>query len=100
MAREIYSEAVNTGRNIDRGKRPDEKFVKCAKCGFICNTQRDHKGRDGSRLGYGIAHESRTVTFDDDNVEFDALVDFDGKRVSDPVVTSGCPLCGTYLYNK
>lgn len=32
----------------------DDRFVRCRKCGFICNTDRDRHANSGSRLGTGV----------------------------------------------
>ena len=52
----IRSEAVHHGLNFDVGTHRDEKHVRCARCGFICNTDRDMKGRRGSKEGWGIKY--------------------------------------------
>ena len=33
-----------------------EPFVRCARCGFICNTKRDHHSNYGSRDGWGMTY--------------------------------------------
>jgi hypothetical protein len=57
----------------------DATFKRCKKCGFPCDTSRDKTGS-----GSGIRYEAiiHTATTAPDN----------------PVVTSGCPFCGTRNY--
>jgi len=81
MGRRIYSEAINHGRNQDRGRNED-RFVRCSRCRWICKVKRDRQADVGSTVGWGMA-------FVDDSV-----------NPIDPTVTAGCPQCGTYLYNK
>jgi len=55
--RRIFSEPVRHGRNFDRGEYKDDAYIKCSKCGFICNTQRDQYAPEGSRVGWGVKYE-------------------------------------------
>ena len=55
--RRIFSEPVRHGRNFDRGEYKDDAYIKCSKCGFICNTQRDQYSHEGSRIGWGVKYE-------------------------------------------
>lgn len=85
------------GLNRDLGKYPESGYVRCSKCGFLCNTSRDVSFPDGSKAGYGTL--ITTQEFDDTSVGFDnSRVSFDGDI--DPTVVGGCPFCGTYLYNR
>ena len=52
----IRSDAVYSGRNQDKGVHSDRKYVRCARCGFMCNADRDRKGRRGSKEGWGITN--------------------------------------------
>ena len=54
--RRIYSEPVRSGRNFDRGEYKDDAYIKCSKCGFVCNTQRDQYSTEGSHLGWGMKY--------------------------------------------
>ena len=54
--RRIYSEPVRSGRNFDRGEYKDDAYIKCSKCGFVCNTQRDQNAPQGSRVGWGLKY--------------------------------------------
>ena len=62
MARKIKSTTVTHGRNAETPAYPDDQYVRCWNCGFICNLKRDHRARKGSKEGDGITHdwESRT----------------------------------------
>ena len=55
--RRIPSETVRSGRNFDKGDYDDNAYIKCSKCGFICNTQRDQYSHEGSRIGWGVKYE-------------------------------------------
>jgi len=52
--RRVRSRAIHAGRNRDRGTYHDNKYVKCARCGFVCNTERDLSASRGSNLGWSI----------------------------------------------
>lgn len=54
MSREIHSDSVRHGRNAETVYPPDNKYIRCWNCGFICNTDRDLHVPKGSRLGDGI----------------------------------------------
>lgn len=53
MSIRIPSDSVTTGENAEHPTYSDHAYVKCGNCGFICNTDRDLRGRDGSRAGDG-----------------------------------------------
>jgi hypothetical protein len=92
---------VKTGLNRELGKYPESGYVRCKKCGFMCNTHRDIQKQLGSRAGYGIIYES-VKEYDAVDVEYDSVSNvYDGRAVgTEPTVNAGCPLCGTYLYNS
>ena len=64
------------GRNAPAVGNPESAFIRCSRCGFVLNTTRHPKGR-----GEGITHA--TLTYSD---------------ADDPTASSGCPLCGTFMY--
>jgi hypothetical protein len=124
MAREITSKAVYHGDHAETSGA--DEFVRCARCGFPCKLDRDKQGHEGSKIGWGINYTEYpivtatydssdldynpdTVVYNYDNVYDDSdLYDggsgtaYDGviRTIYDPVVTGGCPQCGTFLYNK
>jgi len=53
----IRSEAVHSGMNLDVGDYKDDRQVRCGRCGFICNVDRDLHANDGSRIGWGIKYD-------------------------------------------
>lgn len=63
--------ATKRARGLD-----DDNKVRCKKCGFICDLERDKQG-DGS----GVTFTSVTDSASDN-----------------PVAVSGCPFCGTRNY--
>jgi hypothetical protein len=100
MTNYVPSKAVHTGRNIDIGKWKDDRFVRCAKCGFINNLDREIHLPEGARGGYGWKYIDIT-TFDATDIIFDhEEIHFDGNYMKRQVYVGGCKLCGTYLYNK
>ena len=56
MGRRLRSDSVDFGRNHDTVYPSDKAYVRCARCGFMCNTDRDMYSSEGSRLGYGISY--------------------------------------------
>ena len=109
MARYIKSDAVHHGRNFDRGAFKDDRQVRCARCGWICQLDRDSRHPEGSLAGWGIKFDETTGTaqaeYDDASFDYNTPIWYDGLPLADytrddPVVIGGCPQCGTYLYNK
>jgi len=82
MGRQLYSEEINSGRN-SKGNKSDDIFVKCSRCRFMVKVNRHTQGRYGSHQGWGLKYSDTTHASGD---------------VTDPIVTSGCPQCGTFLY--
>ena len=78
----VDSKAVVSGRNSEHPSFRDDRYVRCSQCGFVCHLDRDARYSEGSRAGTGI-----TPT----NVV--------NQVADDPVVSSGCPLCGSYRYH-
>lgn len=52
--RAVRSDAVGYGRNADILL---DNYVKCARCGFTCNLDRDVRAPYGSRAGWGLRYE-------------------------------------------
>ena len=82
---------------------PRESRITCAQCGFIVDTERDAMGDTGSdNQSGGTEIRNTTITINQtvnnlpihlrDMATFRAT----SRVVKEPVVTSGCPLCGTY----
>jgi ssDNA-binding Zn-finger/Zn-ribbon topoisomerase 1 len=101
--REIRSEAVHHGRNIDlNAGRQDDRYVRCTKCNFIAHLDRDRRAPCDSRVGDGIKYVDLSVLYNSSSTLYDACeTTYDGLTgVKDPVVVMGCPLCGSLLYDK
>ena len=97
----MRSDSVNYGLNAENAKRRDDRFVRCGRCGFICHLDRDKFSHYGARDGWGINYtKTGSRAYDDADVKYDGTEAYDGKSIYDPVVTGGCPQCGTYMYNK
>lgn len=58
----------------------DDSFFRCRRCNFPVNLRRDKTGS-----GSGISLTAITIN---------------GKSLYDPVVSSGCPFCGTRNYKN
>lgn len=54
MGIRIRSDAVSYGRNSDI--IPDN-YVRCSRCGFVCDLNRDSQAPYGSRAGWGLRYE-------------------------------------------
>lgn len=53
MGIRIRSDAVGYGRNAD--VIPD-RYVRCSRCGFVCDLTRDVRAPYGSRAGWGLRY--------------------------------------------
>jgi hypothetical protein len=51
-------------------------------------------------MGWGMTYEQQTPEpYDEATIIYDSSSQYDSSTTSyDPVVTGGCPQCGTYLY--
>jgi len=89
---EIPCDIVTHGLNADFSPIPETRYIRCRKCGFILNTARHPKG-----WGTGISFD---ISLNVDQGWGNGIWGgYYTPAVADPVVTSGCPLCGTYLYD-
>jgi hypothetical protein len=98
MGRHIYSEEVDHGDNMDRGKYSDANFVRCSRCKWICNTQRDSERDEGSYAGWGNKFEQVNTSYVKPLTYSNSKVEYNGSELQDPIRQGGCPQCGTYLY--
>lgn len=96
--RHIRSSAVKYGRNRDIDTWDDNRYVRCARCGWVCNLDRDLRGQRGSRQGWGITEEDQGGWLDEPNGWF--IGEWFVRTQVDPVVSSGCPQCGTLMYDR
>jgi hypothetical protein len=91
-AGEIPCVSISHGLNADFSAVPETSYIRCRKCGFIMNKARHPKG-----WGTGISFD----------ISANADQGWGGgpwgggfpPSVADPVVLSGCPFCGTYIYD-
>lgn len=88
-AQEIPCVSVTHGLNADFSALPETAYIRCRKCGFILN-----KARTGKGWGTGISFIIPDLGWG--NTPWG---DPYPPAVADPVVTSGCPFCGTYIYD-
>lgn len=123
MGQQIPSKEVYHGRNFST---ESDKFVRCSRCGFICDLQRDQRAPDGSRIGWGITYTAQNVceqeynsnetyggdtdqAYNDGSI-YDPDTTYDAgtgknydcvdRTIYDPIVHTGCPQCGTLRYDK
>ena len=104
----IDSDEIRTGRNAENNVPRDSRYIRCSRCGWMCNTDRDIRAPYGSKTGEGVTRE-QVVQYDGapdtTPVEYDGE-DEDGRRVtydghrSDFTITGGCPFCGSYTFDK
>jgi len=100
MGRRIRSRPVTRGLNFDKGKWHDDSFMRCSRCGWLCNLDRDVHYNSGDHVGWGIDYTPLVVHYDTLALNYDSDFPYDGPVVEEPIVTAGCPQCGTFLYNK
>lgn len=62
MGEHIKSKAVYNGRNFDVGPWRDDRFIRCSRCGWINNLDRDLHSEDRSYLGWGTTFVTVTST--------------------------------------
>lgn len=101
------SQTAGTGRAIKKqneapGDRVDRR-IECGQCGFRFDPDRDTEGDSGSDESVGgITPQTVTIAIsnDQDNlpVHLRGMDTFSAtsRDVIDPVVSSGCPFCGTW----
>lgn len=75
----IPSDAIQGGRNFDKGAYRDDRYVRCGRCGYVANMDRHARASYGSKAGEGV---SRT------------------EGVNDFTITGGCPFCGALTFDK
>lgn len=130
MGTPIRSKAINWGRNVDIGFYPDDHYVRCSRCGFVCCTDRDVMGQEDGREGWGTTMVATTSTTTgngypgsplvntgfqsgnyvklntwNSNIVYDSSSTWDAvanqvETRYDAVVGGGCAQCGTFLYNR
>lgn len=61
MTREIRSDEERTGRNAELVPFQDSRYVRCARCGWINNLDRESHLPEGSRAGWGTTQPSTTL---------------------------------------
>lgn len=53
MGVRIKSKAIQNGWNFDQGQYRDDMYVRCSRCGWICNLDRDIFSHPGGYEGWG-----------------------------------------------
>lgn len=125
----INSDAVYRGRNFDKESDEFVRCARCGFiCKVERDIQAPRGSRTGwgiTNTAYNVCevtydeitqnYEDGANEYDDQNTEYDKnsvsydtglddtnQINYDGisRTIYDPIVTSGCPQCGTLLYNK
>ena len=52
----ITSKSIDYGLNDGHARYSDKAYVRCGRCGFICNTKRDLESRKRAVLGWGMKY--------------------------------------------
>ena len=94
---DIRSTRVGSGRNPDLGTYRDDRFVRCAKCGFINNLDREVHLPEGSRAGWGFTY-GEEITMDSSSIMDSTTVQMNGYYIDRENYVGGCKFCGTYRY--
>ncbi len=118
MGQRIPSKAVHHGYHFDQDAFRDDMNVRCSRCGFICNLERDLRSHPGGYEGWGTTMTKQTTTGYDPQHPFTVITwnsnkwTWDSASVTwdspaaptetnyDPLVTCGCPQCGVLLYDN
>jgi hypothetical protein len=89
-------------RRTSKPGDPPEGRIECAQCGFFFDSNRDvqgDSGGDGVQAGTEIQSTTVAIAATQANLPHHlrdiATFQASSRDVADPVVTSGCPLCGT-----
>lgn len=90
---------VHGGRNPELGTYRDERFARCARCGFMNHLDRETHLPDGSRAGWGFTYGDE-ITLDSSATFDSSTVHFDGYYIDRETYVGGCRFCGTLRYNK
>jgi len=77
------AKAVHYGLNSDNQALREDRYRRCIQCGMMCHLDRDLRVKDGGVTEDGISHEAIA-----------------GSTPDNPVVNSGCPLCGSHRWAK
>lgn len=83
-------------------KHNESRLVRCRVCGFICDTERDLRLKDGSWAGFGISQgvqKTAGTSIGDAKTPAAGSVSGTPDKYYDRTVRGGCPCCGTYLYD-
>ena len=118
MGRPIPSKAIQHGYHYDQAAYRDNMQVRCSRCGFICNLDRDLRSHPGGyeSWGYNFTDDSvystygpvNSGTVQAQNFGTGTYTDTSGNTtytnvvnsITDPVISAGCSQCGTLLYNN
>lgn len=61
MGSQIPSKGIQQGYHFDKGQWPDTRYVRCSRCGFPCNLDRDLTSHPGGYEGWGIVYVQQYI---------------------------------------
>lgn len=96
-----FCQAPGTTYKELRGNEAD-RLTRCRHCGFICDKERHVRLKDGSYAGFGIqqgALLTAGTTKYDKRVPAAGVVATSADTYYSRTVNSGCPCCGSFLYD-
>lgn len=108
----LRTNAVLTGRNADLAT---DNYVRCSRCEFTCNLDRDRKGFE--RPGAGTDYLTTEINYPRPYVGYEELMNYEeeyrfivnhkedltyngGILVVSAPISFGCPQCGNLMYDK
>ena len=111
-----YEDRENAGSYPSRGISPSpgassfaiqgneaSRLVRCSVCGFPCDKERDGRADYDTWAGFGIVQGAQLTagtSIGDRRVPAAGVVNQTADNYYDRVITSGCPACGSYIYDK
>lgn len=98
--RHAFSRSPGTDSSVT--KTNETRLVRCRVCGFICDTERDLRLKDGSWAGFGIqqgVQKTAATSKGDSKTPAAGTVSGSPDKYYDRQIVGGCPCCGTYTYD-
>ncbi len=73
MGQRIRSKGIQQGYNFDNGAFRDTMYVRCSRCSFICNLDRDIRSHPGGYEGWGTGFELVYDLYDNSTDGYDYI---------------------------
>lgn len=97
-----YSKSAGVTHTVVKANEKS-RLVRCAHCGWICDRERDVRLPESSYAGLGIsygAQQTMASTVGDNKTPAAGVVSGTPQGYYIRDVSSGCPSCGSYLYDR